>query len=145
LWKVPIAGGNPERFIDKQVRVPAISPDGKLIAYLYEERQASVYAVPNKVAIASFATGETLHTFDLKAPVNFGNLRWTSDGRAVIYAVAENLWRQEITGGPPKQLTSFSNLVIVAFDWSPNGKHLICQRGRPVRDAVLITDTATGH
>ena len=147
LWKVSIAGGNPEMLIDKQVRAPAVSPDGKLIAYLYEEPQTSLYAVPDKVAIASLVTGETVKTFDLKARPNFADLRWTADGRALTYAIRENLWQQELTGGPPIQITNFSDLdrAMVAFAWSPDGKQLICQRGRPVRDAVLITDAATEH
>ena len=145
LWKTPMTGGNPEKFIDRHARVPTISPDGKLIAYLYSEKQPGLLAIPTKLAVASLATGETLQTFDLKAPPIFNMLRWTKDGRALLYGVRENLWRQEVSGGPPTQITSFSDLdrAMVAFDLSPDGKQFICQRGRPFRDAVLITDAAT--
>ena len=98
--------------------------------------------MPDKCAVASLATGQNIKTFDLQAPPNFSTLRWTKDGRALLYAVGENLWRQKLAGGPPQQITKFADLnpVLVAFDLSPDGKQLICQRGRGVRDAVLITD-----
>src|SRR5215471_716858 len=144
LWKVPMAGGNPEKFIDHHARALTISPDGTLIAYQYSEQQPGLFGIPTKLAVASLATGETSQTFDLKAPPNYYTLRWTPDGGALIYSIRENIWRQELAGGPPTQLTTFSDLdrAMIAFDLSPDGKQFICQRGRPVRDAVLITDAA---
>ena len=37
VWKVPMEGGNPVRLSDAEADHPIISPDGKMIAYSYED------------------------------------------------------------------------------------------------------------
>ena len=50
-----------------------------------------------------------------------------------------NIWRQPLTGGPPRQITDFKDKLIATFNWSRDNK-LICARGILLRDAVLISD-----
>jgi Tol biopolymer transport system component len=54
-------------------------------------------------------------------------------------AGVENVWAQPIDGGPPKQLTSFSDSRILSFDWSRDG-NLAASRGVVTSDVVLISD-----
>jgi len=41
-------------------------------------------------------------------------------------------------GGPPKQVTHFSDQRIFSFGWSRDGKSLAVARGAVSRDVVLI-------
>jgi Tol biopolymer transport system component len=47
LWKVPLAGGAPVEIINRDAINPAVSPDGKQIAYLFTE-SASMDAPPQQ-------------------------------------------------------------------------------------------------
>jgi Tol biopolymer transport system component len=62
------------------------------------------------------------------------------DGRALTYTDPRqtNLWLQLISGGEPQKLTDFTNDLIFGYEWSPDGKRLICVRGLWERNLVLI-------
>ena len=66
--------------------------------------------------------------------------RWQN--RAQFYGVAAQLMRriQPVDGGPPRQVTDFTDRLMSGFAWSPDGKNLVCTRGIQLRDAILITD-----
>jgi hypothetical protein len=49
-----------------------------------------------------------------------------------------NLWTQPLSGGPPKQLTSFTSGLIFSQAWSRDGR-LALSRGSMASDVVLIT------
>ncbi|HKO63127.1 MAG TPA: hypothetical protein VJV03_18340, partial [Pyrinomonadaceae bacterium] len=51
-----------------------------------------------------------------------------------------NLWSQPIDGGPPKQITTFTSVMIPSFAVSRDGKHLAISRGSASLDVVLIKD-----
>ncbi len=71
-------------------------------------------------------------------------LRWTPDGRALLYVATRsgvsNIWSQPIDGGDPVQLTDFRTDRIFAFDWSADGRLLACARGTETNDVVLINE-----
>ena len=68
-------------------------------------------------------------------------LRWTADGQALTYPLqqgdAVNLWVQPISGGPPRQITHYADLMN-AYAWSPDGKRLAVSRTARTSDAVLF-------
>jgi len=74
-----------------------------------------------------------------------GILRWTPDGKALTCLLWKgvgspvNLWRQPLSGGPPRPITDVPGQV-VAYDWSPDGKQLALARSAPSRDVVLISN-----
>jgi TolB protein len=158
-WKVPADGG--ERIsLSNDSWASAISPDGKLVVYLQRIRGRVLLW---KLSILPFAGGPPLQTFDVTSESR-PNSRWTPDGRAIIYNVTRgsvlsgvtnrgfnlaeggilsgvtNLWLQPLDGGPPKQLTNFASEAFFSFDWSRDGKQLVCGRGSTTSDAVLISD-----
>jgi eukaryotic-like serine/threonine-protein kinase len=138
VWKVPMEGGNPVRLNDAEAHNPAISPDGKMIAYSYKDRLAN----PSRgVAIMTFEGGPPMKRFDIEEQASF---RWAADGRSLLYTKNEgtvsNLWRQPIAEGTPKQITHFNSEWIYAFDLSPDGKRLVMSRGTEKKDVVLIRD-----
>jgi serine/threonine protein kinase/Tol biopolymer transport system component len=137
LWKVSIDGGNPVQLTNRDSSSPVVSPDGKWIACRYVNKQSDS---PDRIAVIPFEGGEPTKLFDLP-PV-----RWTSDGRALTYVErrggVSNIWSQSLDGGPAKRLTDFKDnlLEIWDYDWSHDGKQLVCVRDVMVPTIVLISD-----
>ena len=137
LWKVPIDGGDPFQVNERVSVKPVISPDGKWIAFQTSGDQP---ASGPKLGIIPFDGGQTMKLLDVK----FIQYRWSPDGKAILYLDSNegvwNIWSQAVDGGPPKQLTKFTSDQMFSFDWSRDGKMLVCSRGVVTTDVVLIKD-----
>jgi eukaryotic-like serine/threonine-protein kinase len=138
VWIVPIEGGNPVRLNNAETHDPSLSPDGKMVAYPYEDSSANP---PNGVALMAFEGGPPTKYLDIPPPAR---VRWAHDGRSLLYAKTEsgvsNIWSQPITGGMPKQISHFTSERIARFDLSQDGKQLVMSRGTAKEDVVLIRD-----
>jgi len=118
----------------------AISPDTRRIAALCPDpaRQKCV------IDVIPMDGGKPERTFDVPAGTasDHPSLRWTPDGRALTYVVTSggtsNIWIQPFAGGPPRQLTAFTEDMIWAHSWARDGR-LAFARGRVNNDIVLIT------
>jgi Tol biopolymer transport system component/predicted Ser/Thr protein kinase len=135
IWKVSFEGGQPIRLNTTQTAFyPAVSPDGKMLAY-YGESLGE-----NGVAVISLDRITPLKRFGIA----MGPVRWTPDSRSFLYVKNEggvsNLWTQPISGEPPKQITHFNSLLIADFDLSRDRRELVMSRGTFNRDVVLIHD-----
>jgi Tol biopolymer transport system component len=136
IWKIPIEGGDPVRVNDTPYAAfPAVSPDGKMLAYTYPDKSQR-----GEVALMSLEGNAPEKHFDIATEI----LRWALDGRSLLYVRTEggvsNIWSQPISGGPPKQITHFKSLLLRSFDLSRDGKQLVMNRGTATRDVVLIRD-----
>lgn len=145
VHKVPLAGGNPVLLTSAPCRAPAVSPNGKLIACLYSGESASAQVEPTAIAVipAEGGTPRKVGAFLSSMIVaRMPQLGWTPDGRAITYVDSRgghaNLWRQPLDGGPAKQLTDFQDGQLFAFNWSRDGRQLVCLRGTSRQDVVLI-------
>jgi serine/threonine protein kinase/Tol biopolymer transport system component len=143
LWRVPIEGGSPEKVTEGFAVRPAVSPDGKWLGYWHNDGQPGT---PWRLALFSLESGKQVRTFNLgpSVQVNWDKvLRWSADSGMLTYSDnrggVENLWGQTIDGGPPKQLTNFTDSYIFSFEWAPDG-NLIVSRGVQTSDVVLIND-----
>jgi Tol biopolymer transport system component len=140
IWKVPIEGGNPVRLSDAEAGYPTISPDGKMIAYSYEDPSANP---PHGIAIMAFEGGPPTKHFDILSSLRTW-FRWATDGRSLLYTKneggVENIWSQPIAGGTPKQITHFNSEAILSFDLSRDGKRIVMSRGTGEQDVLLIRD-----
>ena len=141
LWKIPIEGGDPTLIFQGQALSPAVSPDGKKIAFIFTKNF--------KISLISFDGGEIIKTFDATPQMSNDfskmNLQWTPDGKAINYVAinngVSNIWRQPITGGAPFQMTKFDSGRIFNFAYSPDGKQLALSRGSLNSDVVLIKNS----
>jgi Tol biopolymer transport system component/DNA-binding winged helix-turn-helix (wHTH) protein len=137
LYRVPIEGGAPVCIAGKAVGAAAVSPDGKLIAYFIQGKNAW------EIAVNTFADGSFIKQFEV-GPHALNNtvLKWTPDGGALLYAKrsdgSSNIWRQPLDGSAPQQVTDFKADGMFRFDVSSDGKRLICARGGWKHDIVLI-------
>ena len=86
----------------------------------------------------AFDGGPPTKLFDIPA----GALHWTPDGRYLLYVNNAgdvwNLWSQPMAGGPPKQITHFSQYLIHDFDLSGDGKRLVMGRFTDTNHVILI-------
>jgi Tol biopolymer transport system component len=138
VWKISAEGGAaPVRISNKRSSFPAVSPDGKFVAYTYKEDDKAPY----RLAIASIDGGEPLKTFPA-SDTGKGPLRWTSDGLAVVLIETSangvnNLVAVPISGGAPKQVTDFKSDLIFGYEYSRDGKRLALSRGTIASDVLL--------
>jgi len=147
VWKVPIDGGTPVLLSSGDGSFPAISSDGKLVAYrsiVPSGSNATESKYRSILVVVSNNGGPPLYTIEADPRV-FGAIRFTPDGHALSYAVnehgASNLWVQPLSGGAPRQLTDFKSDLIFDYAWSRDGRQLALSRGQVSRDVVLLTDT----
>jgi len=140
IYRLPIEGGTPtELAIAPGGGDSLISPDGKFIAYSYEEGSP----VPElKIAVIPAEGGSPLHVFQSQAGA--ASFRWSPDGKALQYALtrsgAGNIWEQPLSGGDPHQFTHFTSGLIFDFSWSRDGKQLLLSRGDRTSDVVMISN-----
>ena len=143
MWRIPIEGGTPAKVTEGFANRPAVSRDGKWLAFWHND---GLHNTPWRLGLFSLESGKQIRTFDV-APtvqVNWDTLlRWSADSRSLTYVDNrggfENLWAQPIDGGAAKQLTDFRDRDIFSFDWSRDG-NLVTSKGVITSDVVLISD-----
>ena len=145
ICRIPTEGGYPEEvganpgdLISSRL---SISPDGTLLAYAYDQYNATT--TPGwKLAVIPVNLGQNVKVFDV--PGGIEAPRWSPDGKSLQYLLADNgatnIWEQPLAGGKPQQLTMFTSGRIFDFDWSPDGKRLLLTRGESTSDVVLLTN-----
>jgi len=136
--------GTPIELVSNLVRDDAfISPDGSLVGAMAWDATA-----PSTVVNIVSATGGPIR-HALRPPAGANNLQFSPDGKSLRYALlrrgAANIWEQPLTGGPPRQITSFTDQLIgggggTGFAWSRGGKQLAVIRGQMSTDIVLMTN-----
>jgi eukaryotic-like serine/threonine-protein kinase len=137
LWRKRVDGGEKVQVTKTLSAQPAISPDGKWLAYFGIQELGQ-----RGMILAPFTGGEPVKFFKGDFPRINRSFQWSPDGQGVLYELtqsgASNLWEQPITGGAAKQVTHFTEQRIFSFAWTHDGKTLAVARGSVSRDAVLI-------
>ena len=140
IYRMPIEGGTPAEIASCPGGGGAtISPDGKLVAFSFQEGSP----VPQvKTAVVPAEGGKLLNAF--VQPSGASSLRWSPDGKALHYLLtrngATNVWEQPLSGGDPRQFTRFTSGLIFDFSWSRDGKQLLLSKGDQSSDVVMITN-----
>ena len=114
----------------------ALSPDSKQIAVI---AIASVGA-PRVISLVPTETGAARSIFTSTAALS--QVRWYPAGDALLLNIEENrqtnLFRLELAGGPPRQLTRFTRGVVLNAEISPDGRRIAYHRGMTEPDIVLV-------
>lgn len=115
-----------------------ISPDGRTAAI------ATVNHAGNHeimLALVATDTGTVQQRKFERDPMTM-TLRFTPDGKAVVYPIHENgvdnLWRQPLDGSPGRAITSFTSENILDFHWSFDGSKVAMVRGHIESNVVLL-------
>jgi len=143
IYCVPIEGGTPHEVSeipgDFIVGRLSVSPDGKLLAYLYEQYKGTTTA-GWKFAVTSVNGGPALKTFGASGGIQ--GPRWSPDGTSLQYLLTQNgttnIWEQPLTGDAPRKLSTFASGQIFDFSWSPDRTRLLMARGTRSSDVILL-------
>jgi Tol biopolymer transport system component/DNA-binding winged helix-turn-helix (wHTH) protein len=144
VLKMSLQGGIPEEIplSAEWADFPVVSPDGKLIACVYQQGLPSV----RKVALLPFSGGAPVQLLNLPNTYPQASIRWQPDGRALSYLdpqdYSENIWLFPLNGSAPRKLTDFHGEQIFAYAWSRDGRSLACARGIINREVVLISQAS---
>ena len=142
MWKMPVDGGAATQITKMLSMRPAVSPDGKSVAFWEKEDKPGA---PWRIAIAALDTGVVSNLFDIpQSPASSNSvIHWTEDGKGILFIDfrngVTNLMLQPLDGSARKQLTQFAKEVFYSFDFSPDGR-LVLSRGFWTNDLVLIKE-----
>jgi Tol biopolymer transport system component len=106
---------------------PAISPDGKLLAY------AAGKATQMRIFIRPVTGGRTISLSDGREAFEF-QPRWSPDGNQILYLTPDGAFVASALGGTSRRVVAGE---IGAAAWSPDGKQLLIARGRTLSVAQL--------
>jgi DNA-binding winged helix-turn-helix (wHTH) protein/Tol biopolymer transport system component len=129
----------------------AISPDGKLLAFL-TQRVGSSEVEPPRIALVNLDLGpkspSQLLELDNHVPGRAGSqLRFTPDSKSVVYPILENdvnnLWLQPLDGSRGHEITDFRSDGIVSYRYSPDGKTLGVMLSHVEAEVVLLRDVGS--
>jgi Tol biopolymer transport system component len=131
-------GGSPVRLTSQFSGDPAVSRDGKSVAYSYFDPKATPR---QRLAIIPFDGGTPTKVFGIDADRS-PLVRWVPDGRSILYTkgIPGNIWSKPISGGQPKQITHFDQNLVLGFDVSSDGKHIVLNRLADTSRVTLIRD-----
>jgi len=146
IWRISVDGGTPVEIAnvlgESLVGPLTASPDGKLLAYTYEE----FTTLKVKIAIIPASGGPPFKTMDAPGALYGASgqmLNWSPDGKSLEYFWshngASNIWEQPLDRGQPRQRTFFTSGQISDFSWSIDKKRIFFIRGENSADVVLLT------
>jgi Tol biopolymer transport system component len=117
-----------------------VSPDGSRIAVTSNAGTGS----PRTVSLVPAAGGAARTIFT--TPAALVTVRWYPSGNALLLLIGENrqvnMYRLDVAGGTPRQLTNFARGSIAHPDISPDGRRIAYFRGRTESDIVLLKPKA---
>lgn len=134
VWRVSVAGGEPEEFLDIPSYYPDVSPDGQFVAVWIKRDKDT----PAKVAIVSTQSGKIERVLE---GIEGERIDWTPNGKGISFVRTvegvSNIWTQPLAGGEPTKETRFTAETIRNFEWNADGR-LICSRLNNRRRAILM-------
>lgn len=139
IHRVSIDGGETFRVTgDHPADVPAVSPDGSMLAFIYGS-DGNV-ADSGSLAILKLDGSAPPKIFDVQ-PFR-AIFRWSLDGASILFIRrgSPNLWSQPLGGGPATQVTSLGVETAWNFALAPNSDMIAIARGNPAAEAVLVTN-----
>jgi Serine/threonine protein kinase len=143
LWRIPSAGGTPQKLAPYLVVYGRYSPDGQWIAGFMRPTSAPP-TEPSRLCLMPAGGGVPRRIGPLVPRVCCA--RWTPDGKSVAYIRKtdsnDQIWAQPVDGSPAIQISHLDAYApsVADFDWSRDGDALYVIRVLVVRDAVMITD-----
>ena len=128
----------------RTVSSPAVSPDGKQMAFAFSRTQAdelqygiAVLAVDSLQILKTLIVGIRLGTIYERPTV-----QWSPDGHWIYYvnynSGVSNLWKVNVADGSTAAVTNFKSGRVYNFAYTPDGTKLALARGTVESDVVVI-------
>jgi uncharacterized protein (TIGR01244 family) len=131
----------------KRVGSPAISPDGKLVAYTVREPNWDENAYETEIWLADVAAGTPRQLTNGKK--SSGSPDWSPDGKRLAFTSdrsdKQQIWLVSTTFGEAEQLTREAEGVGGNFAWSPDGKQIAFTVADPKPEAWKDRDKKYGE
>jgi eukaryotic-like serine/threonine-protein kinase len=138
IWKVPRLGGSAVLVV-ADARSPAVSPDGKWLAFARGQPDAARIVL---APLSDASSGRPL-TGDGDGLFGHNHPAWSPDGSRLCYADYTDLWLVSVSGGPAWRLTSAH-----AHDdspvWSANGREIFFSSRREGTLALWVVRASGG-
>jgi dipeptidyl aminopeptidase/acylaminoacyl peptidase len=129
----------------KRAGAPALSPDGRRVAYTIRETNWDENAYETEIWIAEVASGAPRQLTNAKGSSQ--QPAWSPDGRDLAFVSDRDgkrqIYRIRADGGEAEKLTSAEESVN-AFQWSPNGASIAFTAVDPVAGAMKDRDKRWG-
>ena len=141
LWRYNLADEKITQLTKTQASHPAVSPDGKLTAYYFMDRE-----IDNlwRVGLISSETGAFVGKINLPAKVTDRRMRWHPNGRFLtqtFYTGEDaNLLFLSVSGDPTQEVLGFGKGDVSWFEWSQGGESIAASQTELSRDIVLVKD-----
>jgi Tol biopolymer transport system component len=139
IWTASTTAGSAgAKLLIRGARHAVVSPDGKRLAVEVLDQNA---AAGWRVAIYDLNGRKFVQQMPNIPPGS--KLQWFPDGEGLNYIATDdqgvsNIWLQPLTGTAAKPITFFQEAEIFDYNWSPDGRALVCLRGRTWSDAYLL-------
>jgi Tol biopolymer transport system component/DNA-binding winged helix-turn-helix (wHTH) protein len=123
LYRVPFLGGNPSKVMDGVSGAPAISPDGKRVAFVRSTLET--HGQDSIVTTSIDGGGERiLASYDAPG-IHFNRVAWTEDGKKLVYPLQSSLMTIAVDGAATQQVLAGSDLEIDDVRQLPQSHDLI--------------------
>lgn len=133
LSVVPAEGGGVTELLpaSEAVTAPAVSPDGRTMAYFRAYDMGQVTPEPQAVKLLDLSSGQARVLFQLPYPavdmLNVTGMAWTLDGRALILGVERSkgvfaLERMDVASGARTRLGDEFSAYPRSFSMAPGGE-----------------------
>ena len=143
IWRVSLDGGPPEPLVETFSSKPAISNDGRRVAYFYMTDDVW------RVGISAARGGKVLQHLDLPASVTERVMRWSADDELLYYVSTVgdvgNLWALPLNGTRPQRVTHFTSHLLEDFVSLRGIEEFAFARRTETRDVVLFTSISKWH
>ena len=130
----------------KRAGSPAMSADGRFVAYTIRETDWEDDAYETQIWVADAKTGETRQL--TRGDKSSSSPAWSPDGRWLAFASdrggKQQIYRLDPTGGEAEALTSGDDGV-AGFAWSPDGASIAFAMIDPKADALKDRDKKYGE
>ncbi len=138
LWKISLDGGEPVQLTDYYAIRPAISPDGRRVAFFYIAKEKW------SIGIVSTDGGAIEQNFEVPDGLLERLLRWSPDGQSLYYIANKgnvgNVWSLPLNTQLPKQVTKFDSQLLVDLVPIQSGKKAFVSRTVKLSDVVIISE-----
>jgi len=154
IWRVPVDGSGKGEVVPGSVLPktflagmrPALSPDGKLLAFVVGTLlNPEVMKPEDKIVLVSLDSAAAPRLLNADPRIAGAGFQFAPDGKALAYAIRENgvdnIWLHPLDGSPGREITNFNSEQIVDVHWSPDGKNLGVLRTHSDSDVVLLQES----
>jgi Tol biopolymer transport system component/DNA-binding winged helix-turn-helix (wHTH) protein len=126
LWQIPVTGGEPELIAagGKKLGSPAVSPDGRTIAFVENSQDANIWRIePDRLPARAAVSKHIESSRSENSP------QFSSDGKRIVFASSRTanyeVWIADADGSNTRQLTDLQKFPAGSPRFSPDDRFVV--------------------